>query len=142
MTAQEVFNQEMTQNTNLALASAVDNQPNVRVISFVFDENTPSKVYFSTHAMTAKVKEFSQNEKVAAVLLPDKPNADNSVRFAGTVKKSELSIPEFGKMMVKKLPQMAAMYENANPGEIFIYEINYPTAQVTIGMNPPAILEF
>ena len=142
MTPQEVFNQEMINTINIALASSVDNEPNVRIVSFAFDENKPGTIYFSTHAMTEKVKEFAQNEKVAVVLLPNQGNADNSVRFKGHVKKSELPIADFSQMIVKKLPQMAPMFENANPEELFIYEINYPAAVVTIGMNPPEIVKF
>ena len=82
------------------------------------------------------------NAKVAAVLLPNQGNADNSVRFKGEVKKSALPIADFGQMIIRKLPQMAPMFENANPEEIFIYEINYSEVQVTIGMNPPEVIKF
>ena len=59
--------------TELALATCTDDQPNVRIVNFYFDEAAKA-VLFSTFADNEKVKEFERNNSVAFTTIPHQGN--------------------------------------------------------------------
>ncbi len=63
------FHKIMEEQNDIALATSVNNIPNVRLISFYFcpDENI---LYFSTFKNEVKTKEFEQNNKVSFTTIP------------------------------------------------------------------------
>ena len=61
---------EVMKNTSLiALASSVEDLPNVRILDIFFDEKQ-NVVVFPTSALSPKVKEFEANDTVAFTTIP------------------------------------------------------------------------
>lgn len=64
---------EVMKNTSLiALASSVEDLPNVRILDIFFDEKQ-NVVVFPTSALSPKVKEFEANDTVAFTTIPQGP---------------------------------------------------------------------
>ena len=82
---------EVMKNTSLiALASSVEDLPNVRILDIFFDEKQ-NVVVFPTSALSPKVKEFEANDTVAFTTIPQGPEPVVRVQNA-TVSKSDWSI--------------------------------------------------
>ena len=73
----------MSEQTEIALATSINNVPNVRIVNFYFnsDENI---LYFSSFKGNDKVKEIESNPYVAFTTIPHSGN--EHVKGKGTVK--------------------------------------------------------
>ena len=63
----------MAEQTEMALATSVNNIPNVRIVNFYFD---PSEniLYFSSFKDNDKVKEIEENPSIAFTTIPHTGN--------------------------------------------------------------------
>ncbi len=59
------FNRIMLSQKELALATSVDNIPNVRIVNFYYNISKKGVVYFSTFSGNPKIEEFAKNNIVA-----------------------------------------------------------------------------
>ena len=94
MEMKDLFEKVMQKSINMALATSVDNKPNVRVVTFAYDPARAGKVFFTTFNRNQKVKEFAENPYVACMPIPESPEGDAQVRIFGTVQKSSVSLDE------------------------------------------------
>lgn len=118
----------MNEQTEIALATSVDNEPNVRIVNFYFDE-TKKVLLFSTFADNEKVKEFEANKKVAFTTIPKEGN--EHIKAKGIVKRSNLSISDIAEDFIKKIPDYKDTIEQG--GEyLILFEIDFDTAVVTL----------
>jgi uncharacterized pyridoxamine 5'-phosphate oxidase family protein len=76
----------MTEQTEMALATCVNNSPNVRIVNFYYDVNRKGIAYFATFIKNPKVKEFSENAIVAFTTIPKNGSEHVRARNAGVVK--------------------------------------------------------
>lgn len=97
------FNRLMTEQRDLALATSIENVPNVRIVNFYYDTSKKGIVYFSTFRDNQKVKEFKQNNRVAFTTIPLSENQHVRVMNA-IVKKSDLTIYDLSEFLLKKIP--------------------------------------
>lgn len=129
------FEKTMESSATMALATAADNTPNVRIVTFCYDEKNKGVVYFTTFKGSPKTKEFEQNEKVAFTTIPMMPGSVVRVCDA-VVKKSSLTVADIKEGIIKKYPSYEATAQNV--GHLFdVYEIHFKEAIVTI--NPQNI---
>lgn len=127
------FEKVMENSVTFALATSVDNAPNVRIINFCHDTQNKGVVYFSTFKQSSKTMEFSQNNKVAFTTIPN--GHGGVVRVANaTVQKSALTIDDIKDGIIKKFPGFAGMAANAGP-MLEVYEIHFNEATVTVDHN-------
>ena len=83
---------EVMKNTSLiALASSVEDLPNVRILDIFFDEKQ-NVVVFPTSALSPKVKEFEANDTVAFTTIPQGPGPVVRVQNATVSKTHSLHI--------------------------------------------------
>lgn len=136
-----VFEKEMEACVNMALATSVDGQPNVRVVTFAYDPNQKGKVFFTTFKGNKKIEEFAQNPKVACIFLPTKPEAETQARIFGTVQQSDIGIDRVIELVAEKFPGDADTLKMAGDG-LSIYEVCFDEAYVTIGMTQAQRLSF
>jgi len=80
----------MDEATKIALASSVENVPNVRILNFVYSKNE-NVLYFQSRKGDQKEKEFERNANVAFTTIPEKGLSYIRVNHA-TIKKSEKTI--------------------------------------------------
>lgn len=134
MELKQQFENVMGKSINMALATSVDDQPNVRVVSFAYDPARSGKVFFTTFKGNQKVQEFAQNAKVALVLLPEGPDDSTQVRIFGKVEKSTTTLDEVVDLIARKSPENAETIKGG--GEmIAVYEVLFDSAYLTVGMT-------
>lgn len=130
----QAYQTVMKGTVNMALATSVGDAPNVRVVTYGYDEKTPGKVYFTTFAGNRKIAEFEQNPRVAILPLPEDPDAPAQVRIHGRVQKSGKSLDEVGALILQKAPFFAETLEAGRDG-LLAYEVDFAEAMLTIGMT-------
>ncbi|MEG0353966.1 MAG: pyridoxamine 5'-phosphate oxidase family protein [Cellulosilyticaceae bacterium] len=126
----KAFNRIMEEQSEIALATCVDNIPNVRVVNFYYDTRNKGVIYFSTFADNAKIEEFSKNKIVAFTSIPHEGN--EHVRVVGaTVKKSELTVYDLKEAFIKKNSDYEITIEQVGD-QLILFEVKFEQADVTI----------
>ena len=126
MNYEQVLLQSLAATNRLALATAVANVPNVRMVNFCYDEKRPDILYFASDRGNRKVFEFTENDKVSFTTIPHEGvvhvRSSNAV-----VKKSELPLSEVKDLFVARVPgydqTLDAIGESLDVFEIHIKEV-------------------
>ena len=126
----EEFEKIMKSTATFALATSVDNAPNVRIITFYHQAERSGVVYFPTFKQSPKTVEISQNNKVAFTTIPDGTVGIVRVKNA-IIQKSSLTVHDIKDGITKKYPGFAATVANAGP-MMEVYEIHFKEAEVTV----------
>jgi len=141
MELKQQFEQVMGSSVNMALATCVNDKPNVRIVTFAYDKNRAGKLYFSTFKGNQKIAEFTQNPNVSCMPLPEAAESDLQVRIFGKVQKSDMSLEELVTLIAPKYPDGAdTMKMGGNMMEI--YEVCFTEAFVTVGMTEAQSITF
>ena len=128
MNTKQEFTRLMKTQTEIALATCVDGQPNVRIVNFYFDE-TAKVILFSTFGDNEKVKEFESNNKVAFRTIPH--GGIEHIKSNGTVQKSTRTIFDVAEHFVQKVPDYK--YTIQQSGDyLLLFEISFTSAVVTL----------
>nr|WP_236696846.1 hypothetical protein [Pediococcus stilesii] len=78
---------EIIQKTNkLALSTSYNDQADVRIVNFVWQEETPGKLYFSSVKTGPALKVYAKNPDVAFITIPDDGASGNPYLKATHVK--------------------------------------------------------
>lgn len=127
------FNSMMENTKDMAIATSVNNVPNVRIVNFYYDLKKKGVVYFSSFRGSPKTLEFSQNNKVAFTTIPVGTAEQIRVTNA-TVKKSDLTIFDLKDAFIKKYPSYETLIAQA--GDVLdVYEMHFKEASVTLDLN-------
>lgn len=130
----------LEKSNRLALATSVNQVPNVRVVNFVSETSRPGILYFTSDRGNRKVAEFAENNRIAFTTLSDEGNAH--IRSCqATVQKSKLSIDEIKDLFIAKVPG----YDKAIAaiGEMLdVFEIHMKEAVVVTGFKEPGVIQF
>ncbi|WP_346871493.1 pyridoxamine 5'-phosphate oxidase family protein [Clostridium sp. UBA5119] len=130
MDFQKEFNRIMSSQKELALATSVDNIPNVRIINFYYNISSKGVVYFSTFSDNSKVEEFAKNEVIAFTTIPHTGNEHIRVSNA-TIQKSHLTIFDLKDEFIKKIPDYEITINEVG-NYLSLYEILFNKATVTL----------
>ena len=117
----------MAEQTEIALATFVNNVPNVRIVNFYFDpcENI---LYFSSFKDNDKVKEIEENPSIAFTTIPHTGN--QHVKAKGLAKRSSKTVVDMAEHFIAKVPDYKKTIDYA--GELLIlFEVRFDTAIVT-----------
>lgn len=127
------FNQLMDEEKEIALASCVDNIPNVRIVSFYYDQKKKGTLYFSSFKSNPKIAEFAKNSSVSFTTIPK--NGNRHVRVHnGTISKSELSVFDLKDELTSKNPGFDTIVDQAGP-QLDIYQITFTDAMVILNVK-------
>lgn len=121
------FYEIMEKQVDIALATSVNDIPNVRIVSFYFcpDKNI---LYFGTFKDEVKTKEFEKNNKVSFTTIPKE--SEKFVRTnCGIVKKSDLSMSDFEQVICEKIPDYKEIIDNF-ADKLVLYEISFKEATI------------
>jgi uncharacterized pyridoxamine 5'-phosphate oxidase family protein len=124
------LNRIMESQSEIALATAAENAPNVRIVNFYYDTQNKGVIYFSTFKNNRKVKEFAKNSQVAFTTIPVGSN-EHVKTNNGTVQKSNLTIYDLKEAFIKKIPDYGETIEQAG-SHLVLYEIHFKEAVVTL----------
>jgi uncharacterized pyridoxamine 5'-phosphate oxidase family protein len=132
------FEKIMEKSERIALASSVENIPNVRILNFVYlkDEKV---LYFASTKGDPKEKEFSQNHNVAFTTVPSRGLAHIRAHNA-TVKKSKKTIFDVRNFFIAKMPWYKENIDK-NGKSMNLYEVHFTTAMVLAGPDKAAEIE-
>lgn len=127
------YNRIMAEQSEIALATCIGENPNVRIVNFCCDSAQTNVIYFSTFGDNQKVQEFVQNPIVAFTTVPHVGNAHVRVKNA-MVKKSNKSIYDLKNEFIKKAPDYEMTIEQA--GEyLVLFEVHFKEAKVTVDLD-------
>lgn len=135
----KTFEQIMKDQVTVALATAVNEQPNVRIVNFIMKEETPGVIYFATFKGNRKETEFAHNERVSFTTIPNE-NTGNVRVLSGKVKKSNLTIHQLADQFVSKIPEYKEIIEFGAEA-LVIYEVHFSKARVILDYNNISELE-
>ena len=126
MNTKTEFLRIMAEQTEMALATSVNNVPNVRIVNFYFDpcENI---LYFATFKDNDKVKEIEENPSIAFTTIPHTGN--QHVKAKGLAKKSSKTIFDMAAQFIAKIPDYKKTIDYAGES-LILFEVRFDTAIV------------
>lgn len=127
MEPKEQLAEVMKSTSLIALASSVEDLPNVRILDIFFDEKQ-NVVVFPTSALSPKVKEFEANNTVAFTTIPQGPGPVVRVQNA-TVSKSDWSIDEIKDTLIAHRPGFEMTLRGFGEN-VLIYEVSFTKALI------------
>ena len=127
----------MAEQTEIALATSVDNIPNVRIVNFYF-EPAENILYFSSFKGNDKIKEINSNPYVAFTTIPHSGN--EHVKAKGMVKKSSKTIFDVADRFIAKIPGYKDTIEYGGES-LILFEVRFETVIVTKDLNTIKTLE-
>ena len=127
----------MAEQTEIALATSVDNIPNVRIVNFYFDP-AENILYFSSFEGNDKIKEMNSNPYVAFTTIPHSGN--EHVKAKGMVKKSSKTIFDVAEQFIAKIPGYKDTIEYGGES-LILFEVKFETVIVTKDLNTIKKLE-
>ncbi len=128
MEPKEQLAEEMKNTSLIALASSVEDLPNVRILDIFFDEKQ-NVVVFPTSALSPKVKEFEANDTVAFTTIPQGPGPVVRVQNA-TVSKSDWAIDEIKDTLIAHRPGFEMMLKGFGEN-VVVYEVSFTKALIS-----------
>ena len=127
----------MAEQTEIALATSVDNIPNVRIVNFYFDP-AENILYFSSFEGNDKIKEMNSNPYVAFTTIPHSGN--EHVKAKGMAKKSSKTIFDVAEQFIAKIPGYKDTIEYGGES-LILFEVRFETVIVTKDLNTIKTLE-
>lgn len=127
MNTKAEFLKIMSEQTEIALATSVNNVPNVRIVNFYFDPEN-NALYFSSFKENDKIKEIKVNPHVAFTTIPHSGN--EHVKAKGIVQKSSKTIFDVAEQFIAKVPNYKNTIKYAGES-LVLFEIKFDTAVVT-----------
>ncbi|RRD38901.1 pyridoxamine 5'-phosphate oxidase family protein [Leptotrichia sp. OH3620_COT-345] len=126
---QEEFKNIMKEQTEIALATSVNNIPNVRITCFYYDEETKI-LFMSSLKNHKKIGEFSNNDNVAFTTIPK--TSSKYVRGKGKIKKSDKSVYDLKDKFINKIPYLEYIIEKVGDS-LILFEI--PLSEITLTLE-------
>ena len=122
MDEKKEFEKIMAEATKIALASSVDNVPNVRILNFIYSKNEKI-LYFQSKRGDQKEREFKENNIVSFTTIPE--NGLAYVRVIGAiVNKSKKTIFDVKDTFVEKMSFYKEFIEQ-NGDTMDLYEVHF-----------------
>jgi uncharacterized pyridoxamine 5'-phosphate oxidase family protein len=115
----------------MALATSVEDLPNVRIVNFYYDEKS-RKIYFASFKENDKVKEMDLNQKVSFTTIPKGGTAH--IKARGQARQSEESIYDLEEAFVNKIPDYKEIIKFAGP-QLLLFELDFESAMVIMDMD-------
>lgn len=127
MNTKTEFLRIMAEQKEIALATSVNNIPNVRIVNFYFD---PSEniLYFSSFKDNDKVKEIEENPSITFTTIPHTGN--QHVKAKGLAKRSSKTIFDMAEHFIAKVPDYKKTIDYAGES-LILFEVRFDTAIVT-----------
>jgi uncharacterized pyridoxamine 5'-phosphate oxidase family protein len=130
MDGKKKFEKIMEKSERIALASAVDDIPNVRIVNFIYLASE-KVLYFASTKGDPKEEEFARNCKVAFTTIPARGLAHVRAHHA-TVVKSPKSVFDVADIFAAKMPWYKENIEQ-NGNDMNLYEVRFTTATAIAG---------
>lgn len=137
----EQYQHILKESRDVALATSNENSPNVRIITFVYNEENPNILYFSTHRQSNKAREFEKNSAVAITTLPVTEKSCHVRASKATVVKSQKVIGDLADQFIARCPEYEMLIQMIGE-HLDVYEIHISEADVIISETEEAKIKF
>ena len=127
MNTKTEFLRIMAEQTEMALATSVNNVPNVRIVNFYFDP-CGNILYFSSFKDNNKVKEIEENPSIAFTTIPHTGN--QHIKAKGLAKRSSKTVVDMAEHFIAKVPDYKKTIDYAGES-LILFEVRFDTAIVT-----------
>lgn len=128
-----LFKDILAESPNLALATSVDQQPNVRIMAFAAHPDQQGTLYLLTFKGTPKTDEFQHNTHVALTTIPEPANAPHVRIREATIRRSAQTLDEVSPLFMAKIPELhQAVKEQYGPA-LEVYEVAFSEAEIVVG---------
>ncbi len=140
MDTKKEFKRIMAEQNEIALATSVNNIPDVRIVNFYYDPDA-NLLYFSTIKENTKEKEMAENPNVAFTTIPNKKF--EHVKAHGKATKSSQTIFDMADKFVSKMPFYQHTLDTIGKTEtLILYQIKLEDARVTLSAGDSGSLDF
>ncbi|WP_312159626.1 pyridoxamine 5'-phosphate oxidase family protein [Oscillibacter sp.] len=129
MDYRQEFERMMQTQTSIALATAADGAPNVRIVNFYYDAELRT-LYFSTFSDNLKVLELQKNPHIAFTTIAVKGEEHVRVK-AATSRISSVEIENIKEKFLAKLPEYIMSIPDVLPA-LILFEVTFEQADVVI----------
>ena len=123
------FNSIMKEQEQIALATSVNNIPNVRITNFFYCEETKT-LFLGSYKDSQKILEFSSNSNIAFTTIPK--TESKYVRGKGQIRKSNKTVYDVKEAFIAKNPKMEFIIDNFGDA-LDLFEI--PLSEVTVTLE-------
>jgi len=128
----KAFYEILDKTSEIALATTVDNIPDVRIVSHCCDERRPGVIYFQTNnPKSKKVSDIAQNSNVAFTTVPIGKSIANVRSNNAVVCRSVYAFDELKHLFVAKVPEYEEAYDEYGHSMI-VFEIHVKEAVVVV----------
>lgn len=132
---------EILGNTDkIALATAADNIPSVRIVNFCCKPEQPDILYFASDRDNRKVTEFARNNNIAFTSVPSE-GIPHVRSIKATVQKSRYTINDMAQLFISSIPgydeTIAAIGDTLD-----VFEIHVSEAMIIAGFEEPDFITF
>lgn len=121
----------MNSQSEMALATSVNNIPNVRIITFYFNANI-NTIFFTSFKNNKKIKEFQINQNVGFTTISK--NGVEHVKGNGIIKESSKNIIDLSNNFINKIPDYKKLIENFSE-HLILFEIKIDIVTVTLNFK-------
>jgi len=133
---------EILGKTNeIALATAVNNIPNVRIVNFCFNADRPDILYFASDITNNKIQEFEQNNVIAFTTVPADGGISHVRSARAAVEKSGRTMDEMAQLFISTIPGYDEAI-SAIGDALTVFEIHVKEAVVITGFEEPSFVTF
>lgn len=129
MNYKKEFERMMETQVSIAIATAADKIPNVRVVNFYYDTERKT-LYFSTFGDNQKAEELEKNPHVAFTTLTAKGEEHVRVRN-GIARRSSIEVEAVKERFLNKIPDYIMSIPDLLPA-LILFEVTFDQADVVI----------
>jgi uncharacterized pyridoxamine 5'-phosphate oxidase family protein len=134
------FYEVLNNAREIALATVVEDTPNVRIVNFVYDIEKPGILFFTSNRNNQKVIEFKENHKIAFTTVPIE-GIPHVRSHKAIVKKSEYSLNDLKPIFISRIPGYDETIEVL--GDVLeLFEIHVNEAKIVTGFGKPLVVSF
>jgi uncharacterized pyridoxamine 5'-phosphate oxidase family protein len=142
MDYQKSFLEVMNFARYIALATSVDDIPNVRLVDFCYLPETPGVIYFGTFRDSTKAQEMEKNTTVSLTTIPVGDGSPGNVRVTGArVERLKSRDAKVDECYFRKFPELKEWIQTLGEKSV-VYAARFQKAHVTVGMEHGSDITF
>lgn len=139
-----LFKEVKATTNKIALSTVLDNQADVKIVNFVWDETQPDTLFFSSVKTSEAIASYDQHPDVALITIPNDGTPGNPFLRARHVqiKRSTKTMTELLPLYLKTVPHYQQVWDAIGP-TLVVFELKLGDVKVDPGLGrSKEILQF
>ncbi|APX73168.1 pyridoxamine 5'-phosphate oxidase [Companilactobacillus allii] len=136
-----LLKQVLTTTNKIALSTSIDNQANVKIVNFVWFDNTPDTLYFSSVRGTNGVADYDKSPSVAIITIPNSDTIGNPyIRTQNvTLQHSDKVMKDLLPRYLETVPNYQKVWELIGP-KLQVFELKLRDVYVDAGLDKEKVI--